>query len=231
MRLTWDSAEDAAGIPEVVLVPGLGLDERSSARLRRRIGGAVVILPGLGLRRRVGSLDDLAAQLMASLPSHPVVLVGHSQSCQVVVAVAQRDPRVAGVVLLGPTTDPRMLRLWVLAARWVRTAVHERWWQAPLVVVQWLRTGPRAMAALWRQVAADPIDERLRGVAVPVVVVRGQRDALCPHDWAVHLTGCAPHGRLVELAGAAHMTPQTRPADVAGLVRELVGQVARSWAG
>ena len=209
-------------------MPGLGLDERSSARLRRRIGGAVVILPGLGLSRRVGSLDDLAAELIASLPSRRVVLVGHSQSCQVVVAAAQRDPRVVGVLLLGPTTDPRMLRLRVLAARWVRTAVHEPWWQAPLVAAQWLRTGPRAMAALWRQIAGDPMDERLRGVAVPVVVVRGQRDALCPHDWAVHLTDCAPHGRLVELAGAAHMTPQTRPADVAGLVRELVGEVARS---
>jgi pimeloyl-ACP methyl ester carboxylesterase len=222
MRLTWDSATGAAGIPEVVLVPGLGLDERSSARLRRRIGGAVVILPGMGLRRRIGSLDDLAAQLIASLPSQRVVLVGHSQSCQVVVAVAERDPRVAGVLLLGPTTDPRMRPLLVLAGRWVRTAVHEPWWQAPLVVAQWLRTGPRAMAALWRQLADDPVDERLRRVAVPVVVARGQRDALCPHDWALHLSRCAPHGRLVELAGGAHMTPQTRPADVAGLVQELV---------
>jgi pimeloyl-ACP methyl ester carboxylesterase len=222
MRLTWDSATGAAGIPEVVLVPGLGLDERSSARLRRRIGGAVVILPGMGLRRRIGSLDDLAAQLIASLPSQRVVLVGHSQSCQVVVAVAERDPRVAGVLLLGPTTDPRMRPLRVLAGRWVRTAVHERWWQAPLVVAQWLRTGPRAMAALWRQLADDPVDQRLRRVAVPVVVVRGQLDALCPHDWALHLARCAPHGRLVELAGAAHMTPQTRPAEVAGLVQELV---------
>ena len=84
MRRTWDSAPGVAGIPEVVLVPGLGLDERSSARLRRRIGGAVVILPAMELRRRIGSLDDLAAQLIASLPSQRVVLVGHSPSCQVV---------------------------------------------------------------------------------------------------------------------------------------------------
>ncbi|MCW2510228.1 MAG: hypothetical protein JWP68_3376, partial [Modestobacter sp.] len=34
-----------------------------------------------------------------------------------------------------------------------------------------------------------------------------------------------PQGRLVELAGAAHMTPQTRPADVAELVRELLAAV------
>jgi len=65
--------------------------------------------------------------------------------------------------------------------------------------VQWLCTGPTAMSALWRQVAADRIDERLRRVRVPVVVVRGARDALCPHDRAAHLAACAPRGQLVEL--------------------------------
>ena len=224
MRSTQDSAGHAAAVPGIVLVPGLGLDERSSARLRRRIGGAVVILPGMGSRRPVGPLDELAAELLAALGSSPVLLVGHSQSCQVVAAAAeQQDARVVGVLLLGPTTDPRLRRPAVLAARWVRTAVREPWWQAPLVLAQWLRTGPRAMRALWRQAAGDRIDERLRRVGVPVVVVRGDRDALCPRDWAVQLAASAPRGRLVELPGAAHMTPQTHPDDVAMLVRALLG--------
>jgi pimeloyl-ACP methyl ester carboxylesterase len=182
----------------------------------------VVILPGMGLRRPVGTLEELAEQLCAALPAGPVVLAGHSQSCQVVVAAAERDPRVVGVVLLGPTTDPRLRRLGVLVARWVRTALAERWWQAPLVLGQWLRTGPAAMTTLWRRLAPDRIDDRLRRVGVPVVVVRGTRDALCPRDWAAHLVACAPHGRLVELPGAAHMTPHTHPDDVAALVREGV---------
>jgi pimeloyl-ACP methyl ester carboxylesterase len=209
----------------LVLLPGLGLDERSSRRLRARLAATVVPLPGMGLAEPVPKLEVLADRLLERLGEGPVVLVGHSQSCQIVVAAAERDPRVTGVVLLGPTTDPRMRRLLVLAARWVRTAVREPWWQLPLVLAQWLRTGPVAMAALWRRTADDPIDERLRRVDVPVIVVRGERDALCPHDWAVHLAGCAPQGRLVELAGAAHMTPQTRPADVAELVRELLAAV------
>ena len=204
-------------------MPGLGLDGRSSARLRRRSGGTVAILPGMGLRRSVGTLPALAEGLRAQLGSGPVVLVGHSQSCQVVVAAAEADPRVAGLLLLGPTTDPRLRRPTVLAARWVRTALREPWWQLPLVLAQWLHTGPAAMAALWRRASRDRVDERLRRVGVPVVVVRGERDALCPHDWAAHLARCAPRGRLVELPGAAHMTPQTHPAAVAELVGELVG--------
>jgi pimeloyl-ACP methyl ester carboxylesterase len=221
MRYTPDSAARAATVPEIVLVPGMGLDERSSARLRRRIGGTVVILPGTGRRRPVGTLGELTDQLLAALGEGPVVLVGHSQSCQVVVAAAERDPRIAGVLLLGPTTDPRLRSPRVLALRWLRTAVREPWWQAPLILAQWLTTGPAAMTALWRRISGDRIDERLGRVGVPVVVVRGVRDALCPHDWAAHLAGCAPRGRLVELPRAAHMTPQTRPDDVARLVAEL----------
>ncbi|MFQ1003976.1 alpha/beta fold hydrolase [Modestobacter sp. SSW1-42] len=202
-------------------MPGLGLDERSSARVRRRTGGRVVLLPGMGRRGPVGSLPELTARLQAALGPGPVLLVGHSQSCQVVAAVAERDPRVAAVLLLGPTTDPRLRRPWALAGRWVRTALGEPWWQAPLVLAQWLRTGPRAMTALWRRLSPDRVDERLRRVGVPVLVVRGSRDALCPPEWAAHLADAAPRGRLVELPGAGHMTPHTRPDQLAALVRAM----------
>ncbi|MGY5882657.1 alpha/beta fold hydrolase [Modestobacter lacusdianchii] len=216
-----ESSLEANGVPELVCVPGLGLDDRSWARVRRRAGGAVVRLPGMGERGRIGTVAELADRLTAALGPGPVVLAGHSQSCQVVVAVAERDPRVVGVLLLGPTTDPRLRRVRVLAGRWLRTALCEQWWQAPLIVGQWLRTGPPAMTRLWRRASPDRIDERLRRVAVPVLVVRGARDALCGHDWAAHLVACAPRGRLVELAGAAHMLPMTRPDDVAGLALDL----------
>ena len=75
------------------------------------------------------------------------------------------------------------------------------------------------MAALWRVSAPDDTDRRLRDVAVPVIVVRGTRDRLCGHDWAARLTAAAPRGRLVEIPGAAHMTPQTHPDAVAAVVR------------
>ncbi len=189
--------------------------------MRTRVTGTVVHLPGMGLRETVPSVETLADRLRAALGPGPVVLVGHSQSCQVVVAAAQRDPRVVAVVLLGPTTDPRLRRLGVLARRWLATAVREPVRQLPLVVAQWWRTGPRAMAALWRIASPDRIDRRIGSLVVPVVVVRGERDALCPHDWAAGLAAAAPAGRLVELPGAAHMTVQTHPDEVAAVLRSL----------
>ena len=207
-------------MPDVrpVLVPGLGLDARSSARLRARVAGTVVHLPGMGLRETVPTLDVLARRLVRELGEGPVLLIGHSQSCQVVVAAAQRAPGVVGVVLLGPTTDPRLRIPAVLALRWLRTAVREPFRQAPLVLAQWARTGPRAMVALWRSAAPDRIDRRLATLRMPVVVVRGTRDALCPRDWAERLAAVAPDGRLVEIPGAVHMTVQTHPDEVAEIL-------------
>ncbi|MGY1692428.1 alpha/beta fold hydrolase [Geodermatophilus sp. SYSU D01105] len=200
-----------------VLVPGLGLDARSSARLRRLVPGDVVVLPGMGRAAPVPPLDELARRLRDRLGPGPVLLVGHSQSCQVVAAAAA-DPRVAGLVLLGPTTDPRLRSAPVLVRRWLRTALREPWAQVPLVLAQWWSTGPWAMARLWRVAAPDRIDVRLRGVRVPVTVVRGTRDRLCPDDWATVVAAAAPRGRLVEVPGAAHMTVQTHPRAVADVV-------------
>lgn len=205
----------------VVWVPGLGLDERSAAQVRARLPLVVVRLPGMGLPGPVPPLEVLAGLLLDALREGPVVLVGHSQSCQVV-AVAARDPRVSAVVLLGPTTDLRLRTLLGLVGRWLATAWAEPWAQVPLVLRQWWRTGPKAMARLWRTAAPDRIDRRLREVPVPVTVVRGTRDRLCPHDWASCLAGAAPRGRLVELPGAAHMTPHTHPGEVAALLRHAL---------
>lgn len=214
-----------------MLVPGLGLDERSSARIRDELPAAVVVLlPGMGLAAPVPSVDELAERLLASLGEGPVVLAGHSQSCQVV-AVAARDPRVRAAVLLGPTTDPRLRSASGLARRWLATAAREPLRQVPLVLRQWWATGPRAMLALWRSAAPDPVEQRLRQVDVPVLVVRGTRDRLCDADWAAAVAAAAPRGRLVELPGAAHLTPQTHPAEVAALLAELAGPDRASTRG
>jgi pimeloyl-ACP methyl ester carboxylesterase len=205
----------------LVLVPGLGLDERSSRRLRARLPATVVPLPGMGLAEPVPPLDVLARQLLDRLGEGPVILVGHSQSCQVVAVAAARDARVAAVVLLGPTTDPRLRSVRGLVRQWLRTAVREPWWQVPRIAAQWWRTGPRAMAALWRVTVPDDTDRRLRDVRVPVTVVRGTRDRLCGRRWALRLVAAAPCGRLVELPGAAHMTPHTHPDAVASVLRSL----------
>jgi pimeloyl-ACP methyl ester carboxylesterase len=227
---TTDSTGYGSGMT-IVHVPGLGLDARSSSGLRRHLDVEVVELPGLGEqadRRARPTVDGLAGELLRRLPAGPVILLGHSQSCQVVAAAAVLGPAaVSGLVLIGPTTDPRARPLPVLASRWLRTAAHEPPWQVPTLVRQYARTGLRSM---WRTLRAglhDRIDQRLPGVEAPVVVVRGGYDRICPRDWAASLASLAPDGRLVELPDAGHMPVLTQPAAVAAIISELTADVRR----
>lgn len=221
---------------QVVHVPGLGLDGRSSEALRAAlpsgVASSVVLLPSLGLPRPAGvrrlTIPDLARRLLEQLPPEPVVLLAHSQSCQVAVAAATSRPgTVAGLVLVGPTLDPRARPWLVLVARWLRTARHEPLWQVPVLVRQYARTGLRAMASGLAAGRADRIEQRLPHYAGPVTVVRGELDRICPHDWAAELVGRAPRGELVELAGAGHMPVQTHPTELAGVVAELARHTGR----
>ena len=111
----------------IVGVPGLGLDARSFSRVLGRVPATVILLPGMGLPVPCPSIDVLAADVLGRLDAGPVVLVGHSQSCQVVAAAAQAGGgRIRAVVLLGPTTDPPLRKLTVTVRPWSSTDLATR---------------------------------------------------------------------------------------------------------
>ena len=72
------SSFEANGVPDLLWVPGLGLDERSSAEVRSRVGGRVVRMPGMGLRKTVPPFPELVNRTRDRWGAGPVVLVGHS---------------------------------------------------------------------------------------------------------------------------------------------------------
>ena len=215
-------ARDAA---TVVFVPGLGLG-RESVRGAMRCGGwaaEVVLLPGYGLPVPRGvdvSPGALAELLLERLPG-PVVLVGHSASCQVVVEAAARAPgRVAGLVLLGPTTDPRAATWPRLAQRWLRTAAWEPPWQVPLLVRQYRRTGLRDMAAVMDAARRHDLRKPLRDIGIPVVVVRGRHDRIAPAAWVAEVAAVA-RGTVTTLPVGGHMVVLTHPESVVPIITEV----------
>ncbi|MDT0212461.1 Imm63 family immunity protein [Rothia sp. ARF10] len=208
-------------LPTLLAVPGLGLGpeawEPTLTRLRATPavadGVEVLTLPGYGRPASAGA--DLSPEALARLVlAHrggSVVLLGHSASCQLAVNAAAMAPeRIAGLVLVGPTTDPRAASWRGLVARWLRTAVHETPRQVPSLVRQYSRTTLPVMTRAMDAARRDDPTGPLARAAVPTLVVRGHHDAISPQDWTTQLAGLgAPGSRAVTLPTGAHMVPLT----------------------
>lgn len=229
-------------LSRLLLVPGLGLGPeawRPTLTYIRDPVAEVVTLPGYGVR--ADATDDLRPAALAERLRHvlrgrpePAVLVGHSASCQVVVHAACAVPdRVCGLVLVGPTTDPRAAGWPRLAARWLATAAHEDPRQVPSLVHQYHRTGLGSMRRAMAAARRDRIDLALRQAGCDVLVLRGPHDRICPASWVDELVRSpTPGGRstAVTLAGGGHMVPLTRGRLVAdqlvGFLRGVGGSAA-----
>ncbi len=221
--------------PRLVAVPGLGLSAAVPRHTLDRLPRAstVVEMPGFGRPVPRGAdlhPGHLAGLLLARLDALAVgtaVLMGHSASCQIVAAAAARSPeRVGGLVLVGPTTDPRGSGWPTLAARWLRTAAHERPGQLPQLVHDYARTGLGGMVRGMNAARHHRIDHALAAVRCPVLVVRGRHDRIVPQDWSEVLAATAPTGRAQTLPAGGHMVPITHPAALADLLAAFLDTVA-----
>jgi len=188
----------------------------------------VVGLPGFGQPAQRG--DDLsppvlAAALLANLDAlhlPPVVLVGHSSSCQIVAeAAAAGSHRVAGLVLISPTTDPAA-RAWVLlTTRWLRTARHERPWTVPSLIRQYAKTGPVAMSRAMAACRRHDITVAVAATGAPLLVLRGARDRIATAPWVGHVAACG-HGHASTVPAGAHLVLMTHGSLVATKVRRYL---------
>lgn len=228
-----------AASPRLLCVPGLGLDSRAWCPTIRALGerkwdakAVVAPLPGYGLRP--ADEDDLrpttlgarlAVGWLADL-SAPIVLLGHSASCQIVARAASLVPdKISALVLVGPTTDPRATSWPRIGERWLRTAIWERPRQLPLLAQTYTRTGLLWMLRAMDAARREDVRASLREVDCPVFLARGRHDRICPEDWAQELVDASPAGsRTVTLDKGAHMVPLTHGEMLASALRRAVGK-------
>lgn len=204
-------------------MPGIGLGPEAWLPTLRHLGdrttSQVVTLPGYGVPARTS--DDLRPPALAErvadalgAAGEPTVLVGHSASCQIVVHVARLlGDRARGLVLVGPTTDPRAATWPRLAHRWLATARHEDPRQVPALIQQYHRTGLSSMRRAMDAARRDRIGVALGETGCALLVLRGHHDRICPASWAEDLTrtrSCDSPSAAVTLPTGGHMVPLTR---------------------
>ena len=223
--------EGGTGAP-VALIHGLGVSGRYFEPLARQLARThrvlVPDLPGWGISeapRRALTLDAAADVLgaMLSAEEHTPALVANSLGCQIVLRLAERRPALVGrIVLIGPTIDPRY-RSWTRhAARLLLDTTREPVSLWPLVLVDYARMGLRRVLATARAALADRPESRLPLVDHPLLVVRGERDAMTTLEWARRCARLAPHGTFMEIPMAAHAAHFSHPTSVARLVESFL---------
>lgn len=204
------------GRPTVVLVHGLAVSHRylmpvASALLRRGLNAHTLDLPGFGFSGDPGAYldvtehaDAVAAWLELTTRS-PVVLLGNSFGCQVIVDLAGRRPDLcSALVLSGPTMDVVGRTAARQVGRWLRDLLREDPAQLPILVRDVREATPGRVWATLHLALRDPVEAKLPRLQMPTLVLRGAKEPIAPPRWARQVMELVPDGRRVDIPGAPH---------------------------
>ena len=218
---------------DVVLVHGLGVSSAYFQRLALELArfGTVRLLelPGFaGVPHPEHPLttEDLGALVASWLRREGlsrVLLVGHSMGAQVVTEAAAQDPGIADhVALIGPPVNLHERSVPRQGLRLLQSAVFEPPAVRSMSVEGYIRCGWRWFVHTLPAMMRYPIEDRIELLEVPVLVLRGSRDAVAPAPWTRMLADRARRGSWAEVPGAAHSVVFDHASEVHGHLAELV---------
>jgi len=189
-------------------------------------------LPGYGRSEKpakpldVPALADFVARWVYTMGCAQCHIVGNSFGCQVAAELAARyDGLVETVTLISPTVDPSAPSLLLQALRLLRDMPQEpfRLWANHLV--DDCRAGPRFALALIRAMMENHIEANLPRIAMPALVIRGERDPIAPEPWARQAVHLLPDGRLVTVPHGSHCVHYAAPEPTAAAIFAFLDQV------
>jgi 3-oxoadipate enol-lactonase len=216
----------------IFFIHGAGCTPASFGDFPQRFPGSQVpALPGrCGVAGQPASIEAFADAVEGVIAGRDdAILCGHSMGGAVALEVALRGVSgVRGIVLLGSGSRLR-----------VAPAIFEQldadFEAASRQLAQWFFAEPtpeRVAAAVadmsvvgreqtirdFRACNAFDVGERLHELAVPLLAVTGERDAMTPPKYAQLLADRVPSGMARIIPGAGHFATIERPNDVAGAI-------------
>lgn len=220
--------------PAVVLLHGIGMSHLTWAHVQPMLAGTARVvsfdLPGFGVTPKprrpldVEGFEEAVSGALDQLGIGRRVLVGHSMGAQFAVQHAVRCPDlVAGVVLIGPVADPARRTPAAQAFDLGLDTLREPPRVNVRVLTDYLRGGVGWYLSVLRPMLEFPIEDRIAETVCPVVVIRGERDAVARQEWCAQLAERAPTAaQLISVPGKAHGVPLTAPQAVAEAVTALL---------
>jgi pimeloyl-ACP methyl ester carboxylesterase len=222
--------------PTVVLLHGIGASHRYLSHLHAELARTCTVhsvdLPGFGgLPKPVQAPDvpDMAGALtrvLDRLGVRDAVVVGHSMGAQWAVETAVQRPDLArAVVAIGPVSDREHRSLRAQGAALALDILGEPPRVNAVVFADYLRCGPVYFLREARPMIRYTIEDRVRDLAAPLLVIRGGDDPIAGPAWCALLSERAVRGTLVEVPGHRHVVQHTAPREVAAAVRTLMSTI------
>lgn len=218
----WNPMSVASARPPIVLVHGWGVSggyfTPTAERLAQR-GYTVYVpdLPGHGKSDTadapldIAGLADVLVGWLDAMGIDQADWVGHSMGCQMVVDVSVRYPsRVRRLALMGPTTDSAHCSAPAQFFRALYACAFDRPGLLYYLMTDYLRMGTR----LWPEALAmlrDPVEEKLAKLTQPVLLMRGQYDAIAPQRWLERAAQRARAERVVTIPKWGHNINYSAP--------------------
>ncbi|MDU7729784.1 MAG: alpha/beta hydrolase [Actinomyces sp.] len=201
--------------PVFVMIHGVGMGRRALAGLARELaphGTAYTVdLPGFGdspTPKRPPSMAQygkLVAAFIRDNKLRQVIVIGHSMGTQVAVEVArQRPDLIDQLVLIAPTINPARRTLhqqtWDLITDFADDGLHVM----AVGVANYLRAGPVWFFRTIRAMMDHRVERIYPQVPTPTLVMRGEDDLVCPHDWTKRVAQLLPHGTYASIEDHGH---------------------------
>jgi pimeloyl-ACP methyl ester carboxylesterase len=160
----------------------------------------------------------------------PVVLVGNSFGGHVATRLAIEHPElVRGLVLTGASgiveksivSDIQMRP----SREWLSRKIGELFYDQ-----QYVRGGDRAMVKLSRSARKDRLEDRMRQIRVPTLLVWGRQDVVTPPEAAEGFARHIPGSRLVWFESCGHVPMVEKPDAFAAEMLAFAAQLERERA-
>jgi 2-hydroxy-6-oxonona-2,4-dienedioate hydrolase len=223
--------------PAVIIAAGLGLSSRFYEQSYAAFAAAglrliVPDLPGWGRTRGpwTGFAPENSAtfllQFADALEVRRAVWVGHSLGAQAVVELAARRPaRASGIVLVGPTGAPGRAELlrqaWGLAVETSRTSFDV----IRAVARDYVRSSPLHYLGTWIRHSGHELLGRLPQVQCPALILAGDADPVCTHDFIELLRHRMAGGRVEWVKGGTHALPRGHAREFNRLVTDFAREI------
>lgn len=229
------NAGGAAAVP-LVCIHGWGVSGTyfipTAERLATDFTVYVPDLPGHGLSDTAPTALDIPALAKALMDWMDVAgiaratLVGQSMGCQVAIEAAIANPtRISRLVLIGPAPGPTGRGSIEQFARLLLGVPYERPSIIRHVIVDYLRMGWRLVPEFCFMMG-HPFEKRLGRIAMPALLLHGEKDWITPQWWIDRLALLPGLSRAEAIPGASHAVHYSAPEQIAGKIRHFLDETA-----